>query len=100
MPLAQKKAVDSYRKRQRGLGLLRLEVQTPEADAPLLRELARLLRENSQGASEVRQMLRQVLIPEAQEGRLKQLLEAAPLEGVDLSRPRESSARSVRGSKG
>ncbi len=89
MPLAQKKAIDSYRKRQRRRGLLRLEVQAPEADAPLLRELARVLRENSQEASEVRQVLRRALAPEAQEGRLKQLLEAAPLEGVDLSRPRE-----------
>ena len=89
MPLAQKKAVNNYRERQRRLGLLRLEVQAPEADAPLLRELARVLRENSQEASEVRRVLHHALTPEAQEGSLKKLLEAAPLEGVDLSRPRE-----------
>ena len=89
MPLAQKKALDSYRQRQRRLGVQRLEVQAPEADAPLIRELARVLRENSQEASELRHVLRQALVPEAREGKLKQLVEAAPLEGVDLSRPRE-----------
>ena len=39
MSLAQKHAVESYRERQRRRGLLRVEVQAPEADAPLLREL-------------------------------------------------------------
>ncbi len=86
---AQKKAVDSYRERQRRRGLLRLEVQAPEADAPLLRQAARVLRENSEAASELRRVLRRALAPETREGSLKRLLEAAPLEGVDLSRPRD-----------
>ena len=89
MSLAQRNAVDSYRQRQRRRGLLRLEVQAPEADVPLLRRLARVLREDSQEASELRQVLRRALAPESPEGTLKALLEAAPLEGIDLSRPRD-----------
>ena len=89
MSLAQKNAVDSYRERQRRRGLRRLEVQAPEADVPLLRELVRLLRKDSQEASELRRLLRRALAPEPPEGTLKQLLEAAPLEGIDLSRSRD-----------
>ena len=89
MTLAQKNAVDSYRERQRRRGLRRLEVQAPEADVPLLRQLARRLREDSDETSELRRVLRRALAPEAPEGTLKQLLEAAPLEGIDLSRPRD-----------
>ena len=40
-------------------------------------------------ASKLRRVLRRALAPEAAEGSLKQLLEAAPLEGIDLSRPRD-----------
>ncbi len=89
MSIAQKRAVESYRHRQRRRGLLRLEVQAPEADAPLLRRLARVLRENSEDASQLRRVLRRALAPEAPDGTLKELLEAAPLEGVDLSRRRD-----------
>ena len=89
MSLAQKHAVESYRERQRRRGLLRVEVQAPEADAPLLRELAQALRGNGQRASKLRRVLRRALAPEAEEGSLKQLLEAAPLEGIDLTRPRD-----------
>ncbi len=87
MSLAQKKAVTNYRDRQRGL--LRLEVQATEADIALLRQLARVLREESEEATELRRLLLQALAPEPSEGSLKELLEAAPLQGIDLSRPRD-----------
>ncbi len=89
LSLAQKKAVDNYRARQRRRGLLRLEVQAPAADVPMLRQLAQVLRENSESAAELRRVLSRALAPEASEGSLKRLLEAAPLDGVDLSRPRD-----------
>jgi hypothetical protein len=49
MSLARQKAVESYRERQRRRGLLRLEVQAPEDDAPLLRQLAEALRMDPEG---------------------------------------------------
>ncbi len=89
MNLAQKKVADNYRARRQRRGLLRLEVQASEADIPLLRQVARVLRENLEEASALRRVLGRTLAPEAPEGSLKRLLEAAPLEGVDLSRPRD-----------
>lgn len=86
---AQKKAVESYRQRQRRRGLRRVELQAPEADAALLRDLARVLREDAQKAPGLRRVLRRALGEDAPEGSLKGLLEAAPLEGIDLSRPRD-----------
>ena len=41
MPTAKKKAVASYRRRMRRKGLVRVEVQVREGDAPLLRSAQR-----------------------------------------------------------
>lgn len=79
-------AVREYRRRQKERGLLRVEVQASEPDAGLLRSTARLLRSGSAEAARVRRLLREVLGPETEGTGLKELLEAAPLEGVDLSR--------------
>lgn len=85
MSTAQKKAVANHRTRLRRKGIIRVEVQTPESDAPLIRQLAKTLRENSPKAVELRKQLRTIVGPIEQHG-LKALLAAAPLDGIDLSR--------------
>ncbi len=87
MSLAQKNMVEGYRGRQQRRGLSRLEVQASEVDIPLLRQVAHVLWDNAEAASELRRVLSRALALGAPEGSLKRILEAAPLEGVDLSRP-------------
>ena len=88
MPTAKKKAVASYRRRMRRKGLVRVEVQVREGDAPLLRSVAGALIDPDR-AAEARALLRERFAPRAVKG-LKALLAAAPLEGVDLERVRDT----------
>jgi hypothetical protein len=73
-----------HRRRQRARGLRRLELQIPEADAPLLRAVAAAL-SNPASAAETRRLLRERFTL-AGAPSLKALLEAAPLDGVPLDR--------------
>ncbi len=88
MTVAQKRAVHNHRERLRDKGIYRLEVQASEADRALIQKVARLLRGDPARAAEVRMRLLQILGGEPKPG-LKALLEAAPLEGIDLTRIRD-----------
>ncbi len=88
MTVAQKQAVHNHRKRLRGRGLVRLEVQASKADKALIRKVANLLRGDPARAAEVRTRLQQIIGDEPRPG-LKALLASAPLEGVDLTRDRD-----------
>ena len=87
MSQAQKKAVLSHRKRLKASGLVRLEVQATETDAQLIKCLAKVLR-NGKQAESVRTTL-QKLLAEQEKPSLKALLAAAPLEDIELDRPRD-----------
>jgi len=80
--------VAAHRRRQRSRGLQRLEVQVPTTDAPLLRAIAAALADPAQ-AAEARAFLRLRFAP-APPRSLKALLEAAPLEDLDLDRSRDT----------
>lgn len=91
MTTTQRRAVESHRKRLKQRGLVRVEVQAKESDAPLIRQIAKVLRDDPSRAAKARVVLRQVVGTRFEGLSLKQLLAAAPLEGIDLSRPRDLS---------
>ena len=84
MTIAEESAVRMHRRRLRERGLKRVELQAGEADASLLRELARILRDDSKRAERARRRLGE-LVTEQPAG-LKALLSAAPLGGVRITR--------------
>ena len=85
MPRSQKKTLSAHRRRQKQRGIMRLEVHVREDDAGLIRGVAKALSDPAR-ATEARALLRARF--GAQAG-LKQLLAAAPLEGIDLTRERD-----------
>jgi len=87
VPGARKKAVASYRRRMKRKGFVRVEVQVPRADAPLLRDLAGALADPDR-AAETRALLRDRFAARGGNG-LKALLTDAPLEDIDLERARD-----------
>ena len=89
MSHAQQEAVRTHRQRMKCRGVTRVELQTPREDAPLLREIARVLRGDPEQAARVRAQLARAIHPEPGPG-LKQLLAAAPLEGIELTRQRDA----------
>lgn len=89
MTTSQNKAVTSYRERQREKGLVRMELNVPDADRELIRRTAANLRAGGDLAEKTRIALLTVINP--YEGmNLKELLEAAPIEELDLERSKES----------
>ena len=80
-------ALAEHRKRLRSRGLQRLEVQVRGEDAPLLRAVVAALADPGQ-AAEARALLLRRFSPGPARS-LKGLIEAAPLEGIDLDRPRD-----------
>jgi hypothetical protein len=80
-------ALAEHRKRLRSLGLQRLEVQVRSEDAPLLRAVAAALADPGQ-AAEARALLLRRFTPRPAHS-LKNLIESAPLEGIDLDRQRD-----------
>ena len=86
---ATRRAVLKHRRNLKKRGILRVEVQASPADAGLLRSTARVLRSNSADAARVRRLLREALGPEVGSVDLKQLIESAPLEGIDLTRSKD-----------
>jgi hypothetical protein len=76
--------VASYRERMKRRGLVRVEVQVRKEDAGLVRGVASALADPAREA-ETRALLRERVMPPSSRG-LKALLEAAPLEGIDLDR--------------
>jgi hypothetical protein len=66
---------------------VRLEVKVSRDDAPLVRRVVHALRDDRGEAASVRDRLNKAIGADRVLG-LKELLAAAPLEGVDLSRSR------------
>ena len=89
MTPAQKKAVSSYRNRQKKQGFVRMEVNVPDTDRELVRQTAANLRAGGEIAEKTRLALSAVLNP-YEEMNLKELIESAPLEGLDLERSKET----------
>lgn len=89
MTPAQKKAVKDYRKRQKEKGLVRVEINVPNADKQLIKRVAENLRAGGDKAARTREALATALNP--YEGmNLKELLEnAPPLDELDLERSKE-----------
>jgi len=86
------KPLSVYRRRLKRRGVVRVEVHVRKDDAALIRGVARAL-DDPQRADEARAVLRARFAPQKAQG-LKALLAAAPLEGIDLSRSRDTG-RSV-----
>lgn len=61
MSNAQQKALSAHRRRRRDGGMVRVEVQVPAIDAGMLRDLAAVLRGNSEAAQAMRNQLRSVV---------------------------------------
>ena len=87
MGKAQRKAINSFRKRLKQQGMVRLEVSVRKDDATLVRNVVRALASPEQEQT-ARALLREHFGSGPTEG-LKSLLAAAPLEGIDLSRRRD-----------
>jgi hypothetical protein len=78
-------AVAAHRARQRDRGLQRVEVQVRQEDAALLRAVAAALADPAQ-VEHARAHLLHRFAPSAG---LKAMLSAAPLDDIDLDRPRD-----------
>jgi hypothetical protein len=87
MSSPQKKTLSAYRRRQKQRGVMRLEVHVRKDDAGLIRGVAKALSDPAR-ATEARALLRERFGATQTKG-LKELLAAAPLEGIDLSRERD-----------
>lgn len=79
-----RKAIKKYRSRLKRQGIVRLEVRVRKDDAQLVREVVQAL-SDPEREWEARAKLREHFGATKGE-RLKALLAAAPLEGVDLTR--------------
>jgi hypothetical protein len=84
---SQKKALSSHRRRLKQRGIARLEVRVRKDDVPLVRGVVDALADPER-AVETRALLRERFAPPSSKG-LKALLARAPLEGIDLERPRD-----------
>ncbi len=91
MSTTQIKAVRNHRDRQRKRGIARVEVQVPECDVPLVREIAGALRGDPERAQRTRAALQRALRPQASESLLDLLACDLPDEVVEeaLERPRD-----------
>lgn len=87
MATARKTPVETFRKRLRQKGMVRVEVHVLKGDAVLVKSVARALG-NPKMAAEARAILKARFTKPAQAG-LKALLASAPLAGVELERPRD-----------
>jgi hypothetical protein len=88
LSIRQKKSLSEYRRRLKRRGVVRLEVHVRKEDASLVRGVVTALSDPSR-ESETRAMLRERFGVSKATG-LKALLASAPLEGIDLSRQRDS----------
>ncbi|RBP09169.1 hypothetical protein DFR50_1226 [Roseiarcus fermentans] len=93
---AQKRAIESYRRRLAHRGVARFEVQALETDRDLIRALARRLAEEGPGASEARAAVRRIVGDEPpNNGNILRALRRSPLVGAELAfgRPREEGRK-------
>jgi hypothetical protein len=87
MPATPRKALSTYRRRLKRRGVVRVEVHVRKADAALVRRVAKALADPAR-ESETRALLRARFGSGKAKG-LKAFLASAPVEGIDLSRPRD-----------
>jgi hypothetical protein len=90
MTPSQNNAVKDYRNRQKERGIIRVEVSVPDADRELIRQTAANLRAGGDIAELTRTAMRSVINPYAGMN-FKQLLEAAPIEGLEFERSKETA---------
>ena len=88
MTNARVNALAAHRNRLKKRGLARVEVQVPAEDAELIRRAARSLRGEADTAARLRVQLLGLLGARAELG-LKELLAAAPLDDIDLTRTQD-----------
>ncbi len=88
MGTSQKNAVAAHRRRLKRQGFKRLEVRVRKSDAVLIRGVAQALTDPER-AADARALLQKQFGPAPVRG-LKALLAAAPLEGIDLTRERDT----------
>jgi plasmid stability protein len=88
MPKLKKTPLSTFRRRLKRHGIVRVEVQVRKDDAALVRNVANALSDPAR-ETEARALLRQRFAGERPQG-LKALLAAAPLEGIDLERSRDT----------
>ncbi len=82
MPTSNHKTIAAHRKRLKEQGLARIEVQVPKQDAELIRNTAQLLR----GEAAVKLRLQLQRLVGGKHTGLKELLAAAPLDDIELTR--------------
>ncbi len=87
MTSAELSPITRWRKRRQRRGFVRLEIQVRKEDAALVRDVATALGDPER-ETETRAVLREK-IAAPRRGGLKELLTSAPLEGIDLERPRD-----------
>ncbi len=88
MPHSKRKPLTAYRRRLKRQGVIRLEVNVRKDDAPLVRGVVKALGDPEREA-EARALLRERFGAAKPTG-LKALLAAAPLEGIDLTRQKDT----------
>ena len=79
--------VTQWRRRRQRQGFVRVEIQVRKEDVALVRDVATALVDPEHG-TETRAILRE-RIAASRSGGFKALLASAPLEGIDLERPRD-----------
>ena len=87
MPKSRKTPLETFRGRRKRQGIVRVEVQVRKDDAALLRSVAQALGDPRR-AAEARSLLRARFATPSPVG-LKALLASAPLDGIELERPRD-----------
>jgi hypothetical protein len=88
MPSTRKSALASHRRRLKARGVVRLELRVRKSDVALVRGVAAALADPAR-AIEARAVLRDHFAQASARG-LKALLAAAPLEGIELRRARDT----------
>ncbi|MSP75129.1 MAG: hypothetical protein EXR12_03240 [Rhodospirillaceae bacterium] len=91
MPKPQRSALTKFRARQKRQGVVRVEVQVRREDAALVRRIAHTLLDPARGI-EARALLKQQFNEPSIKG-LKALLAAAPFDGIDLERIRDTGRK-------
>lgn len=87
MANASKTPLESFRKRQKQEGIVRVEVQVRKEDAVLLRGVAQALSDPTREV-ETRSLLKARFAAPSPVG-LKALLASAPLDGIEFERSRD-----------
>ena len=90
MTPSQKKAVQRHRDRQRKKGIVRMEISVPESDRELIRQVALNLKAGGKIADETRAAMKSIINPYAGMN-FKEFLEAAPIEGLEFERSKETA---------